>query len=56
MEGEIECLNCGWQGHVGELVCSDEDDRSDKPTNKIKFNICPQCETCDDFEDLDDEG
>lgn len=55
MNDQIECLNCGWQGSPGELVCSDEDDASDKKVSEIKFNICPQCGEVDDFEDLEDE-
>jgi len=47
---EIECTECGWQGHNSELLCSDED-RSSETT---KYNICPECygvDCCDDYED-----
>jgi len=54
MESEIECTECGWQGYVGELLCSDEDDDSDKPVHEIKFNICPDCGEIDCFEDVED--
>lgn len=49
----LECNECGWQGEPGELVCSDEDDASNKPVSEIKFNLCPDCWAVDDFEDLD---
>jgi len=52
---EIRCLKCGWEGDSRELICNREDSKSNKPTNEIKFNICPQCDTVDNFEDADYE-
>ena len=43
----LECAACGWQGTEDELVCSDEDDKSDKPLEQIKFNRCPRCDSAD---------
>lgn len=39
-----ECEDCGWQGSYMELVCSDDDDKSDKPVSEIEFNRCPDCD------------
>ncbi len=39
----LECENCGWTGDPSELHCSDEDWDSDKATEDIKFNRCPDC-------------
>ena len=51
---EIECTECGWYGFVCDLLCSDEDEQSGKPTNEIDFDICPDCESvksCEDYEE-----
>lgn len=57
MEYKIECEKCGWQGDASELVCSDEDDKSNKPVSEIKFNRCPDCYSMDivDFEEDEEE-
>jgi uncharacterized Zn finger protein len=51
MEGEIECTECGWQGDVNQLLCSEEDRGKDKPV----FNICPECGKVDCFDDIDQD-
>ena len=53
---EIECTECGWSGMTQELVCSDEDDASDKKVEEISFNVCPSCDKSDCFEDIEEEG
>lgn len=50
-EHDIECLSCGWMCDPGECVCSKEDHESDKPTDDIQFNVCPQCGAVGDFEE-----
>jgi len=50
----IECNKCHWYGETGELVCSDEDAKSNKSTSQITFNLCPKCKGAD-FEELDDD-
>jgi len=50
----VECEDCGWQGSDTELVCSDEDDKSDKPVNQIAFNRCPRCDSMN-IVDIDEE-
>jgi len=52
---EIECIDCGWSGTAQELVCDDEDWESDKHSDNIKFNICPDCGHRDCFEDIEEE-
>ena len=41
MEPEVECEDCGWQGHSLELLCSEEDENSNN--QNVKFNHCPDC-------------
>lgn len=48
---EIECTECGWQGFNADLLCSDADWNKENP----KFNICPECDKIDCFEDIDEE-
>lgn len=50
----IECSKCNWYGEPDELVCSDADAKSGKPTTQIQFNLCPRCKG-NDFEDLEDD-
>ena len=38
---EVECEDCGWQGHPLELLCSEEDENRNDPN--VKFNHCPDC-------------
>jgi len=40
---EVQCEDCGWQGHPAELWCSDEDFSSNKAG--VEFNLCPNCES-----------
>lgn len=54
MDYEIECVECGWSGRSEELVCTDEDANSNKSTEDIDFNCCPDCGEKDCFEDLED--
>ena len=54
-EPEIECEDCGWQGDISELHCSDEDDKSRKPVSEISFNLCPDCGSAN-IVDYDDEA
>jgi len=51
---EIECIECGWQGDYSQLVCSDDDDKSNKPIDQIKFNHCPDCDKSDGIEQYED--
>ena len=51
---ELECMECGWMGLYQELHCSEEDSKSDKPTEQIKFNLCPDCGGTE-FEELEDD-
>lgn len=53
MEYEIECTECGWSGSYVELLCSEEDSKSDKDSSDCMFNVCPECGAVDQFEDLD---
>ena len=51
---EIECTECGWQGFVSELQCSEEDSHSKKSAGEMKFNLCPDCQcedSCEDYEE-----
>ena len=43
-EEVIICNNCSWEGDDAELVCSEEDAKSNKEVRNIAFNICPQCD------------
>lgn len=52
-EPEIECPSCGWIGSPEECVCSEEEDKSEKPTSEIAFNRCPQCKVAGQFEDFE---
>ena len=52
-EYTIECTECGWAGDPSMLVCSEED--SDKPIEECAFNVCPECDAVDCFEDIDEE-
>jgi len=50
MSEELECQECGWIGEREELVCSEEDWRSDKSTIEkilfeVDFNRCPKCDS-----------
>ncbi len=57
MKPEIECTQCGWQGDVQELHCSDEDFAGKKTSAECDFNRCPECEavsSCEDYEEDDD--
>ena len=51
----FECQSCGWQGSESELICSEEDEVSDKPVNQIIFDRCPECgsDEIDEMDDLD---
>lgn len=49
---EIECTECGWQGYTSELLCHEED--SEKSVAASRFNVCPDCEAIDTFEDYED--
>jgi hypothetical protein len=53
MMDEIECT-CGWSGYVEELVCSEDDDKSDKRVEDIKFNVCPQCGESEGITDIEE--
>lgn len=52
---EIECYECGWAGTPGELHCSPEDAKSNKPVGEIEFNRCPNCGEVDCFTELEEE-
>lgn len=52
---EIECLECMWSGRTEQLVCSEEDDESDKKVEEISFNVCPDCGASNCFEDIEEE-
>jgi ribosomal protein S27AE len=54
-ELEVECGKCGWQSAVAMLCCSDEDFHSDKDTEDIVFNICPDCGSTDIHHISEDE-
>ena len=51
---EIECLECMWAGTAQDLLCSEDDDESNKKVDGIKFNICPECGESDCFVDTED--
>ena len=52
---EIECIECGWSGRSEELLCSDVDAVSTQDTDKIAFNLCPDCGEKDCFENVEEE-
>jgi len=43
----IMCDDCEWEGWTADLHCSDEDEKSNKPTSEIAFNRCPDCGSLD---------
>lgn len=49
---EIECMECGWQGYISELLCSNDDFDKKGP---VDFNICPDCGEKDCFEDIEND-
>ena len=52
MVQEVRCQDCSWEGAINELVCSDEDFKSDKPSRECNFNRCPRCNSLN-IEDLE---
>lgn len=54
MMDEIEC-SCGWQGYTEDLLCSEEDDKSNKKVEEIIFNLCPRCGESEGIIDIDSE-
>jgi NMD protein affecting ribosome stability and mRNA decay len=50
---EIECTECGWQGYITDLLCTDEDFSSTKSIIKTNFDICPDCGSVDTYEDYE---
>ena len=38
---EVECINCGWEGDVDELVA-----QTDDPDDML-FDRCPKCDSLD---------
>jgi hypothetical protein len=51
---EIECTNCGWQGYIADLLCTDEDVFSSKLLDEVVFNICPDCRSVKSYEPYED--
>ena len=54
MDCEIQCVGCGWVGYYSELLCSEEDWSFDIEVKDTKFNRCPDCDSLEYIEEIEE--